>query len=129
MPQDVYEEFLASGKDLVQKVRELLDEGNVRQILLCNSRGEILFEVSLPLGIIGMGGAFALAPILSSIAAFAFFAKDARILVTRLPENKTARERSGHAKKQNMENDLRNRPGQSASNDPFEVGADFEVLD
>lgn len=104
MAHDLYQEFRVSGKELVSKVRDILQEGSVRRMVIKNSKDETLFELPLAFGVIGMGGAFALAPILSSVAAFAFFVNDARIIVERYPKN----------------------PNHS---DPYEIDAEFEVLE
>ncbi len=157
MAHDVFEEFRASGKELVDKARDILEEGNVRRMIIKNGRDETLLEVPLTLGVIGVGGAFALAPILSSIAAFAFFVHDARILVERDPKGGKAG--SGPRKRKKgrpLHNDLRDEdpaetdeggsgrksnrkttrggfgPGRHRNRDdyrdPFEIDARFEVL-
>ena len=87
MAHDVYEEFRASGKELIDKAKEILQEGNVRRMVIKNRDGETLFKLPLAVGVVGVGGAFALAPILSTIAAFAFFVHDARIIVERYPDD------------------------------------------
>ncbi len=135
MAHDVFEEFQASGKELIEKVREILEEGNVRRMIIKNSKGETLFDVPLTLGVVGVGGAFALAPIISSIAAFAFFVHDARILVQRVPDE--------NRKRSHLENELSDDEdderkdyrdkGKRGSHrkdhrDPYEIDADFEVL-
>ncbi len=100
MAHDVVEEFRATGKELIEKAREILEEGNVRRMIIENSRGETLLEVPLTLGVVGVGGAFALAPIISTIAAFAFLVHDARILVERYPHEYKKHSRS------HLENEL-----------------------
>lgn len=138
MAHDVYEEFRASGKELIEKAKEILQEGNVRRMVIKNRDGETLFKLPLTVGVVGVGGAFTLAPILSTIAAFAFFVHDARILIERYPDDL----RSG------LVNHLGDDPfddgqfddnpsasGHSNANysnadksDPYEIDADFKVL-
>lgn len=124
MSHDLVEEFRVSGKELVSQAREILEEGNVRRMIIKNSKGETVFKLPLTFGIIGVGGAFALAPILSSIAAFAFFARDARILVERYPRSDFER------LKNELSEDKRSaRGGKSREQDSYEIDADFEILD
>ncbi len=156
MAHDVFEEFQASGRELVEKAREILEEGNVRRMIIKNGRGETLLEVPLTLGVIGVGGAFALAPIISSIAAFAFFVHDARVLVERYPDDEPGTGRKRKKKRNPLDNELRdgeeegedagstesagrnNAAGRKSGrgrhrsdrsrNDPFEINARFEVI-
>ncbi len=135
MAHDVIEEFRASGKELIEKAREILEEGNVRRMIIENSRGETLLEVPLTLGVVGVGGAFALAPILSTIAAFAFFVHDARILVERYPDEYEKRSRSHLDNElsddedgEDGEGDLEGGRAGNRRQDPYEIDADFEVL-
>lgn len=156
MAHDVFEEFRASGRELVDKAREILEEGNVRRMIIKNARGETLLEVPLTLGVIGVGGAFALAPIISSIAAFAFFVHDARILVERYPDdNNPGSGRRRGKRGRPLDNDLRDeeeggqggtggrKPGRGTADsgtgsrrrhsrnvrsDPYEIDARFEVI-
>lgn len=54
------EEIEVMGSQLVQQVKDLLQEGNVRQLRLKASDGDILFETPLTFGVVA-GGAVALA--------------------------------------------------------------------
>ena len=155
MAHDVFEEFQASGKELIDKAREILEEGNVRRMIIKNSRDETLLEVPLSLGVIGVGGAFALAPIISSIAAFAFFVNDARILVERYPDGESGLKYRRGKKRNPLENELsdeedgerKDAPGyhsgskrkgrasgsgkknkRDARHDPYEIDARFEII-
>ena len=155
MAHDVFEEFQASGKELIDRAREILEEGNVRRMIIKNSHDETLLEVPLSLGVIGVGGAFALAPIISSIAAFAFFVNDARILVERYPDGESGLKYRRSKKRNPLENELRDEedgerkdaggyhsgskrkgrtPGfgkknkRDARHDPYEIDARFEVI-
>lgn len=135
MAHDVYEEFRASGKELIDKAKEILQEGNIRRMVIKNRDGEILFVLPLTVGVVGVGGAFALAPILSTIAAFAFFVHDARIMVERYPDDVRTGlvnqldddpfddgdcdPKTGHKKGGTRHGD---------GTDPYEIDADFEVM-
>lgn len=47
------EEFQVSGERVVEKIKELIREGNVRRISLKNEKGETLIEIPLTIGVIG----------------------------------------------------------------------------
>ncbi|MDZ7601247.1 MAG: DUF4342 domain-containing protein [Hoeflea sp.] len=77
------EEIEVMGSQLVQQVKDLLQEGNVRQLRLKASDGDILFETPLTFGVVA-GGAVALAaPWLAILGAIAAFVTHARIEIVR----------------------------------------------
>jgi len=47
------EEFKVSGADLVDEVKKLVHEGNVRHVLIKNESGQKVFEMPLNLGVVG----------------------------------------------------------------------------
>lgn len=66
-----YEEFKASGDDLLNKVRELIREGNVRRVFLKNDEGATLLEIPLTAGLAVTVLTAALAPALVAVGAVA----------------------------------------------------------
>jgi uncharacterized membrane protein YvbJ len=78
----VEETFSVSSEDLVQKVKELIHEGNVRRIIIKNEEGKTLIEIPVTIGIIG----FVLAPWLAAIGAIAAIATKCTIVVQRQGE-------------------------------------------
>ncbi len=63
------EQFEVAGSELVELVKKLLREGNVRRIIIRNEKGEILMEIPLTAGVV-VGGVLTLfAPILVAIGA------------------------------------------------------------
>lgn len=92
------EEIEVMGNQLVQQVKDLFNEGNVRQVRLKASDGDILFETPLTFGVVA-GGAVALAaPWLAILGAIAAFVTHVKLEVIREaddaeptePENPTA---------------------------------------
>jgi hypothetical protein len=73
------EEFKVSGAKLLEKVKSLIKEGNVRRIVLRNPQGRVLMDVPLNAGI----AASALLPLWAAIASIAVLATDYTILVER----------------------------------------------
>lgn len=73
------EEIKVSGAKLLEKVKALVKEGNVRRIVLRNPQGRVLLDVPLNAGI----AATALLPLWVAIASIAVLATDYTILVER----------------------------------------------
>lgn len=73
------EEIKVSGAKLLEKVKALVKEGNVRRIVLRNPQGRVLLDVPLNAGI----AATALLPLWAAIASIAVLATDYTILVER----------------------------------------------
>ena len=61
------EEFKISGSEIVDKVKDLIHQGNIRRITIKNEDGKNLLEIPLTLGLVGV----ALAPVLAAIGALA----------------------------------------------------------
>ena len=73
------EEFKLSGKDLTDKVKKLINEGNVRRIIIKNSAGKTLIELPVTVGVIGA----VLAPMLAAVGAIAALVTECTIVVER----------------------------------------------
>ncbi len=63
----VFEQFKVTGQDLVDKVRELIHEGNVRRIIVKDERGHTFMEIPLTVAAVGAVAA----PILAALGAIA----------------------------------------------------------
>jgi uncharacterized membrane protein YvbJ len=75
----ISEEFEVAGNELVEKVRSLLHEGNVRRIIIRDQDGRTVLEIPITAGIIGV----ILAPILAAVGAIAAMAMKYTIVVER----------------------------------------------
>jgi len=73
------EEFKVSGGKIVQKVKQLIKEGNVRRIIIINDKGDTLLEIPLTLAVVGT----ALAPVLAAVGALAALIANCTIIVER----------------------------------------------
>lgn len=73
------EEFTVNGEELVKKVKQIFDEGNVRRIIIKNKKGKSIVDVSLTLGVVGA----VLAPPLAVVGAIAALATECTIVVER----------------------------------------------
>lgn len=66
----VYEEFKVRGKELVDKVAELIREGNVRRIIVKDEKGNTFVEIPLTVATVGVIAA----PVLAALGAIAALA-------------------------------------------------------
>lgn len=77
------EEIEVAGGQLVERVKRLLAEGNVRRLRIRGSDGAIILEIPLTVGAVA-GGALAVAsPALAVLGAFAALVASARVEVVR----------------------------------------------
>ena len=72
-------EFKVKGEELMQKIRELIEEGNVHRIIIKDDTGKVYLEIPVTLGVIGA----VIAPILAAVGALAVWAADFTIEVIR----------------------------------------------
>jgi uncharacterized membrane protein YvbJ len=73
------EEYTVSADNLVDRVRELLHEGNVTRIIIKDMKGKELLEVPATIGVIGV----VLAPWLAVLGVIAALATNCKIVVER----------------------------------------------
>jgi len=73
------ESFSVSSEDLIQKVKELFHEGNVRRITIKSEEGKTLLDIPVTVGVIGI----VLVPWLAAIGAIAALATNCTIVVQR----------------------------------------------
>jgi len=71
------EEFKVSGEALVDKIKELAHEGNIRRIIIKDKSDRTLVDIPLTFGVIGV----LLAPQLAAIGAIAALVTNATIVV------------------------------------------------
>jgi hypothetical protein len=74
------EEFKVSGGEILNKVKELIHEGNIRRIILKDEDGKTFLEIPLTVGIIGA----AVAPVLAAIGAIAALVSKLTIVVEKV---------------------------------------------
>jgi hypothetical protein len=85
MTKTTKEEFKVNGEDLLRKVKELINEGNVRRIVIKNKDGKQLVELPLTVGVVGA----VLAPVLAAVGAIAALVTECTIVVEREVEAKS----------------------------------------
>jgi len=72
-------EFKVKGEELMQKIRELIEEGNVHRIIIKDDSGKVYLEIPVTLGVIGA----VIAPVLAAVGALAAWAANFTIEVIR----------------------------------------------
>lgn len=77
-----WEELRVAGSDVVERIKELIHQGNIRRIVI-RQDGKTVMELSLTWAAIGT----LLAPILAAVGAFAALASDCTIVVERLVDD------------------------------------------
>jgi hypothetical protein len=76
-------DIFVKGSELLAFIKQKIKEGNVRRLIIKNSRGKKMLEVSLTAGI-GIGGVLAvIAPVLVVISSVAAWLAEFRIEVIR----------------------------------------------
>lgn len=73
------ESFKVKGEELLRKVKDLIQEGNVRRITIKDKNGKTLIVLPLTLGVVGA----VLAPVLAAVGAVAALVTDCTITVER----------------------------------------------
>lgn len=74
-----FEQFEIKGEQLLSKVKELIEEGNVRRIIIKDKSGKELATFPLTLGVVGA----VLAPVLAAVGAIAALVTECTIAVER----------------------------------------------
>ena len=74
------EEFKVLGKELVDKVQELIHEGNIRRIIIRDDHGHTFMEIPLTVAAIGVVAA----PVLAAVGAIAAHLAHFTIIVERV---------------------------------------------
>jgi len=77
------EEIWVAGNELVDRIRELVAEGNVRRLIIRKPDGESLLEIPLTAGVAVGGVVTLVAPVLAAIGALAALVKDFKLEVIR----------------------------------------------
>jgi repressor of nif and glnA expression len=82
MENKCYEEFKVRGRDVVEKVKTLLHEGNVRRIILKDEHGHTFLEIPLTIAAVGVIAA----PLVAGIGAIAAMVANFTLVVERTGE-------------------------------------------
>lgn len=73
------ETFTLDSEELVQKLKELVHEGNVTRIIVKDEKGSLLLDLPVTIGVVGL----ILAPILAAAGAIAAIATKCTVTIER----------------------------------------------
>ena len=73
------EEFKISGEDLLEKIKEIIRQGNAKKITIKNKEGNEILSFPVTIGIAGI----VLAPIFAAVGAIAALATECTIVIER----------------------------------------------
>ncbi|RFT16008.1 MAG: hypothetical protein OP8BY_2014 [Candidatus Saccharicenans subterraneus] len=79
-----YEEFRVSGSEILEKIKEIIREGNARRIIFKTEDGRTFMEIPLTVGIVGT----LIAPVWAAIGAVAALASNLTIVVEKETRDK-----------------------------------------
>jgi hypothetical protein len=77
---DRTEEFKLDGGQVLDKIKDLIHQGNIRRIIVKNEDGKVLMELPLTLGLVGV----ALLPVYAAVGALAAVATRLTLVVEKV---------------------------------------------
>ncbi|MDD3631476.1 MAG: DUF4342 domain-containing protein [Atribacterota bacterium] len=77
------ESFTVSGEKIIEKVKEIIQEGNARRIIIKNEKEETIAEFPLAAGAVGA----LLAPALAALGAIAALVSKCTVIVEKKEKN------------------------------------------
>ncbi|MCS6836685.1 MAG: DUF4342 domain-containing protein [Anaerolineae bacterium] len=83
---ELVEELRVSGEQVVEKVRELIEKGNVRRLIVRRHNDEVIVELPLTPTVIGAGAMLVFAPIFTMLAVVVAYLAEVKIEVVRQVE-------------------------------------------
>ncbi len=82
--RDWVEEMELAGSELVERVKSLVAEGNVRRLIIRNANNEVLLEVPLTPAVVVGGVATVMSPVLAALGALAALIARLKIEIVRV---------------------------------------------
>lgn len=91
------EEMEIAGNELVDRVKELMQQGNVRRIIIRKPDGEIVMEVPLTASVIAGSAMLVFAPVIAAVGAAAAFLMQVKLEVVRVVEDDDEKPKNDNA--------------------------------
>ena len=79
MSKTINETFTVKGEQILKKIKELIEEGNVRKITIHDKAGKEIMSFPLTIGVVGV----MLAPLFAAVGALAALISECEISVER----------------------------------------------
>ena len=86
--EDVKHEFKVKGEELVEKIKQLLHEGNIRRIIIKVEDGKVYLEIPVTFGVVGVF----LAPTIAALGALAAMVANLKVEVIKKEEPEKPKE-------------------------------------
>ena len=77
------EEIVVTGGELVARVKKLIEQGNIRRLIIKKSSGEVLLEIPLTAGAVAGGAFMIMAPVFAALGALAALLAEVRVEIVR----------------------------------------------
>jgi hypothetical protein len=81
------DEIVVAGSELVERIKSLAQEGNVRRLIIRKPSGEALLEIPLTAGVVAGGGLILLAPVLAALGALAALLAEVKVEIVRVDDD------------------------------------------
>ena len=82
-PSSRREELVVAGSELIDQIKKLAAEGNVRRVILKKPDGDLLLEIPLMVGVVASGAIILAAPVLAALGALAALVAEVRLEIVR----------------------------------------------
>lgn len=86
--EDIKHEFKVKGEELVEKIKQLLHEGNIRRIIIKDVDGKVYLEIPVTFGVVGV----LLAPTIAALGAIAAMVANLKVEVIKMEEPEKPKE-------------------------------------
>ena len=86
--EDIKQEFKVRGEELVEKIKQLLHEGNIRRIIIKDEDGKVYLEIPVTFGLVGV----LLAPTIAALGAIAAMVAHLKVEVIKMEEPEEKKE-------------------------------------
>ncbi|QPM68685.1 DUF4342 domain-containing protein [Atribacter laminatus] len=94
------EEIEVNARDIIEKIKELIQEGNVRRLIIKKENGDLLLEVPLTAGVVAGGLVTLVAPVLAALGAMAALLTKVKFEIVRVKEENTDDKKDDEDKEQ-----------------------------
>lgn len=82
------DEIVVAGSELVERIKSIVQEGNVRRLIIRKPSGEVLLEIPLTAGVVAGGGLILLAPVLAALGALAALLAEVKVQIVRVDDDR-----------------------------------------
>jgi len=81
------EEIVVTGTELVERTKKLVQQGNVRRLIIKKPNGDVLLEIPLTAGAVVGGTLVIMAPVLAALSALAALLAEVHVEIVRSEES------------------------------------------